>query len=338
MSRPLSDALASVLNSSSQVYSGATLTFYSLADVLQDVYTNTDLGTPASTAGVLTANSSGRFPLAYFDPSLDYKAILKDSAGATIATLNPIFKADSYITSSSLTPYLAKAGGTMTGALNEAKGADIASASAINLDNATGNLVHITGTTTIATMTLAAGASRWLIFDGACGITYSSSLLVPGGASITTAANDMCLAVGLGSGVTKLINYQLSDGRPLIESEELATAATDETTAITSGTAKVTFRMPYAMTLTSVKGSLTTAQSSGNLLTIDINEAGTTVLSTKLTFDNNETTTTTAATAAVISDAALASDAEMTIDVDQVGAAGDAAGLKITLIGTRANR
>ncbi len=39
--------------------------------------------------------------------------------------------------------------------------------------------------------------------------------------------------------------------------------------------------------------------------------------------------------APVISDAALADDAEITIDIDQIGD-GTAKGLKITLIGTRA--
>lgn len=116
---------------------------------------------------------------------------------------------------------------------------------------------------------------------------------------------------------------------------ELIIAVSDETTALTTGTAKVTFRMPYAMTLTSVRASLTTAQTSGSIFTVDINESGSTILSTKLTIDNTEKTSTTAATAAVISDTALADDAEITIDIDQVGD-GTAKGLKVTLIGKRA--
>jgi hypothetical protein len=88
------------------------------------------------------------------------------------------------------------------------------------------------------------------------------------------------------------------------------------------------------MTLTAVRASLTTAQASGTIFTVDINEGGTSVLSTKLTIDNTELTSTTAATPAVISDTALADDAEITIDIDQVGD-GTATGLKITLIGTR---
>lgn len=114
--------------------------------------------------------------------------------------------------------------------------------------------------------------------------------------------------------------------------EVLIIAIGDETTAITTGTAKTTFRMPFAMTLTAVRASLTTVSSSGTP-TFDINESGTTVLSTKLTVDASEKTSTTAAVAAVISDAALADDAEITIDVDVAGTG--AAGAKITLIGTR---
>ena len=119
------------------------------------------------------------------------------------------------------------------------------------------------------------------------------------------------------------------------KAEYLVCAASDESTALTTGTAKVTFRMPYAMTLSGVRCSLTTAQTSGSIFTVDINGGGTSILSTKLTIDNTEKTSTTAATAAVISDTALADDAEITIDIDQVGD-GTAKGLKITLIGTRA--
>jgi hypothetical protein len=93
--------------------------------------------------------------------------------------------------------------------------------------------------------------------------------------------------------------------------------------------------MPYAMTITAVRASLSTAQASGSIFTVDINEGGTTILSTKLTIDNTEKTSTTAATAAVISDTALADDAEITIDIDQIGN-GTAKGLKVTIIGTRA--
>jgi len=115
---------------------------------------------------------------------------------------------------------------------------------------------------------------------------------------------------------------------------EIQLAASDETTALTTGTAKMTFRMPHAMTLTSVRASLTTAQTSGSIFTVDINQGGSSVLGTKLTIDNTEKTSTTAATPATITTSALTDDSEITIDIDQIGD-GTAKGLKITLIGTR---
>lgn len=135
---------------------------------------------------------------------------------------------------------------------------------------------------------------------------------------------------------------QRDDGRPSVvnaDGDELdfalcavQVAASDETTALTTGAAKVTFRMPFKMRLLAVRASLTTAQASGSIFTVDVNEGGASILSTKLTIDNGEKTSTTAATPPVISDADLADDAEITIDIDQVGD-GTAAGLKVSLIG-----
>lgn len=116
---------------------------------------------------------------------------------------------------------------------------------------------------------------------------------------------------------------------------EYSAAVSDEATALTAGTAKLTFRMPCAMTVTSVRASVGTAPT-GSTLIVDINENGTSILSTKLSIDATEKTSTTAAVPAVISDSALADDAEITIDIDQIGSTIAGAGLKVTLIGTRA--
>ena len=110
-------------------------------------------------------------------------------------------------------------------------------------------------------------------------------------------------------------------------------ACSDETTALTAGTAKVTFRMPKAMTVTAVRGSLTTAQTSGSIFTVDINDGVSSILSTKITIVNGEKTSVTAAIPPVISDSALADDASITVDIDQIGD-GTAKGLKVSLIGT----
>ena len=121
---------------------------------------------------------------------------------------------------------------------------------------------------------------------------------------------------------------------PANPTQNIIIACSDETTALTTGTAKVTFRMPYAFTLTAVRASVTTAPV-GSVLTVDINESASTILSTKITIDASEKTSTTAATPPVISDTALADDAEITIDIDTVGSGTAGAGLKVTLIGTK---
>lgn len=142
-------------------------------------------------------------------------------------------------------------------------------------------------------------------------------------------ANDDVLQRKAGAWTNRTIAQLLTD---LAIPRVLVVACSDEVTPITAATNKIKFRMPYAMTLTAVRASLSTAQTSGSIFTVDINEGGTTILSTKLTIDNTETTSTTAATPPVISDSALADNAEISIDVDQVGD-NTAKGLKVYLIG-----
>jgi len=111
-------------------------------------------------------------------------------------------------------------------------------------------------------------------------------------------------------------------------------ACSDETSDLTAGTNKARFTMPYAGTLTAVKSDMNTAPT-GSTLVVDINEAGVSVLSTKLSIDVGETSSSTAATPAVISDSALASGAVISIDIDQIGSTVAGAGLKVTLFVTR---
>lgn len=149
------------------------------------------------------------------------------------------------------------------------------------------------------------------------------------GAALTSGAG---IAITVNDAGDTITVAQTVVGSPFV----LVVACSDETTALTAGTAKVTFRMPAKVTLTDVRASVTTAPTGGTLLTVDINEAGASILSTKLTFDASEKTTTTAATPRVISDTSLADDAEMTIDIDAIGSTIAGTGLKVTLIGTYA--
>lgn len=149
--------------------------------------------------------------------------------------------------------------------------------------------------------------------------------------SVATVTNIEDYRAGLG-GVHGIANVS-SPGASIVSA--IPIACSDETSALTAGVAKVTFRMPYAMTLTAVRASLTAAQTSGGLLTVDINAAGVSILSTKLTLDNTEKTSATATVPTVISNTFLSDDVEITIDIDQIGD-GTAKGLKVYLIGMAA--
>jgi hypothetical protein len=115
--------------------------------------------------------------------------------------------------------------------------------------------------------------------------------------------------------------------------ETIGIALSDETTALTTGTNKATMSLPYAFYVVSVYASVNTVSSSG-IPTVDINEAGTTIMATnKLTIDASEKTSATAATAAGVTDPDIAANAEIGFDIDVAGTG--AKGLKVFLVGFR---
>jgi microcystin-dependent protein len=84
---------------------------------------------------------------------------------------------------------------------------DIASAGTINLDSTTGNVVDVTGTTTITAITLAEGKEVTVRFTGALTLTNSASLVLPGSANVTTAAGDFAVFRGYAAGVVRCTSY-----------------------------------------------------------------------------------------------------------------------------------
>jgi hypothetical protein len=110
-------------------------------------------------------------------------------------------------------------------------------------------------------------------------------------------------------------------------------AFSDELTVLNTGTAKATYRSICKMYISEVRVSLTTAGTTSGLTTIDVNDGGTTILSTKITIDLTKKTSKTATTPAVISDAIIADDAEITIDIDAISTGSTESGGKVYLIG-----
>ena len=129
-----------------------------------------------------------------------------------------------------------------------------------------------------------------------------------------------------------------SDASSLTHSIAMEIACSDETTALTATTNLVTFRMPYAMTLNAgiagIRASLTGAGSTSGVTTIDVNQGGVSILSTKLTIDYGELTSYTGATPVYISNSLLTDNNYLTVDVDGLTGGADETGLKIQLIGT----
>jgi len=98
---------------------------------------------------------------------------------------------------------------------------NIASASTTDLSTATGEAVTITGTTTITSFgTAAAGVKRVLTFNGILTITHNAtSLILPDGQNIVTAAKDVGVFISLGSGNWRLSSYQPYSGRSVIPAQ-----------------------------------------------------------------------------------------------------------------------
>jgi hypothetical protein len=94
---------------------------------------------------------------------------------------------------------------------SDTHGTDIASAATLNLETATGQYVHVTGTTGITAVTLLEGHTRWVQFTGILTITVGASLIGnAGGSNITTAVGDFAEFTGDASGVVYFTLYRAS--------------------------------------------------------------------------------------------------------------------------------
>lgn len=99
------------------------------------------------------------------------------------------------------------------------KGVDIASATTTDIGAVEGLMHDITGTTTITGLgTVRAGIWKVLKFEGALTLTHNAtSLILPGGANITTADGDIAIVISEGAGNWRCAAYQKASGLPVVD-------------------------------------------------------------------------------------------------------------------------
>jgi hypothetical protein len=125
------------------------------------------------------------------------------------------------------------------------KGEDVATASTVNLDTATGDYVSLTGTTTVTAITLSEGQERTCHCAAAFTLTNGASLILPTGANIITAAGDVFVVRGESSSVVRVVSYMRANGTPLAGggltegTEQSASGSDVDFTSIPAGTKRI---------------------------------------------------------------------------------------------------
>lgn len=108
------------------------------------------------------------------------------------------------------------------------KGDDVLSASTLDL-SATEQIMNITGSNAITTITIPEGYIRYVRFTGAATLTHSATLVLPGAQNITTASGDWAVFIGYPSSTTYCHAYQRADSHPHVTGRAtIASAATTE--------------------------------------------------------------------------------------------------------------
>lgn len=163
------------VDSNGNALSGGLLYTYAAGTTTpQATYTDSTGGTPNQNPIVL--NTRGEASI-WLDPTLSYKFVLQTSGGAGVWSQD-------YITAYVGTNYFQNAE------------VQIASAATTDLGSAASAFIQITGTTSITSFGVNYKGPKFIRFAGAVTLTYNaSSLILPGGANITTAAGDTCIVV-----------------------------------------------------------------------------------------------------------------------------------------------
>lgn len=175
------------------------------------------------------------------------------------------------------------------------KGADVASAATINLDNVTGEYCDVTGTTTCTAITLTEGRTRTIRATGAMQFTNSASLAMMGAANLTTAAGDFLTFKGYAAGVVRQTAYMSAGGMAKLASPAFTgvptapTPATSDNSTTLATTAYVKAQSALNGTVLQIAESLVSTVATGAAIipfdnTIPQNTEGTAFTAGNLAF------------------------------------------------------
>jgi hypothetical protein len=215
---------AQVVDANGNPLSGAKLYFYERGTTTpKNVFSDESLTTPVSQPAV--ANSAGQWAQIYMSADR-YRVQLYTSADVLVADYDNFDPGQPVSATAGVLPLtLGGTGVTSLSALQSLLGlgaaatwTDVASAATVDLGAVPSSNVRITGTTTITSFgTVASGTTRQLRFAAALTLTHNAtSLILPGTANITTAADDTAVAVSLGSGNWIVVDYQRASGKSTV--------------------------------------------------------------------------------------------------------------------------
>lgn len=173
----------------------------------------------------------------------------------------------------------------------------------------------------------ALGSQSTCAFGDSTSVGYNATCSADNQIMMGTVEEDVYIAGTLThAGFTSAGNlvYSSAGGRLLsaspntLVSDFTCLRASNEGEDAATGTDVNRVYFPYAITVSSVYAYAGVAPV-GSTASFGLNEAGTSVLSTDITIDASEFTSGTAATPPVISDASIAANAKISVDIDQVG-------------------
>jgi hypothetical protein len=156
------------------------------------------------------------------------------------------------------------------------EGANIASATTTDIGAATGQIVTITGSTTITGLgTVAVGQVRICKFSGAPLLTYNAaSLILPAAANYQVVAGDVFVFESLGSGNWKCIAYTLASGLAISKHVQV-TVTQSATPAINTDAGDIFNITGLAQAITSLTTNLTGTPFANQMIMINITDDGT---------------------------------------------------------------